>query len=374
MGKRSAYCLWLWSAILSVGWASGLVWGDDTPPTGDAIVDLSSIEQTFVQLAQRVGPSVVAIETQNRSLDVESTERKTPDHKIQSLIGTGVVLSSDGLILTNEHVVHSAEKIFVILNDSGRYEGAVVGRDERSDLAVLKIEADGLTPAMLGDLEFVRIGQWALAMGNPFGMARDGHLALSYGIVSGLGKSLRSLEEDGHKYYGNLIQTTADIHPGNSGGPLFNIRGEMIGINTAIETKSGVSKAIGFAIPVNAQTRRIIEALSRGEEIKYGFLGINITEADFAQLRQVDSVNPWGVVVTRVFPSSPAEKAGLRVDDLIVRYSSEAVQNVDHLIRMVGATPVGETVQLVVFREGQSRTVEVTITEREAITASNSHH
>ena len=326
-------------------------WG--LPPSASAesnIADLEAIENAFVALAEKVSPSVVAISTKNRP----GRTQRAP------MVGSGVIIDANGLILSNDHVISSGDRIYVTLQSGRRYKADIVARDEHSDLAVIKIDAHNLVPVEYGDLSNVKVGQFALAMGNPFGTAKDGDMSLSYGIVSALGKSLHELEENADKYYGNLIQTTADINPGNSGGPLFNIQGQIIGINTAIETRSGVSEGLGYAIPISSRTRRIIDTLAQGDEVKYGFLGVNI-ESDRSARRQVSAANRWGVVVTHVFPKTPADEAGLREDDLILKYDAEPVKNEDHLIRMVGATPVGETVPLTVYRNHKEMVIEAII-------------
>ncbi|MCG3137653.1 MAG: hypothetical protein HJJLKODD_01502 [Phycisphaerae bacterium] len=332
----------------------------DQSTTSDLLADLEKVQQAFVQLAEKTSPSVVAIET-----------RYDAGGKIPT-VGSGVILTAEGLILTNDHVVRDGVKILVTVAGGHRHTGRLVGRDARSDLAVIDIDAEKLQPARLGDLAEVRVGQWALAMGNPFGLARDGQMGLSYGIVSGLGKSLKALEEEGKKYYGNLIQTTADINPGNSGGPLFNIRGEVIGINTAIETTSGISEGLGFAIPIDNRTRTIVDYLRRGESVPYGFLGVNVRDAEPELLKQISSANPWGVVVTRVYPATPAETARLQERDLIVQVESQYVQSPEQLVRLVSATPAGQTISLLVYRENKPLQVQVTLADLASLAARDS--
>jgi len=360
MGKRSALRI---GTILAVTLCSlslsSQVWAVNN------IADLDSLEQAFVELARKVSPSVVAIETECHQKP--ASESAAGGRKRIPMVGSGVVIDAAGLILTNDHVIRDGDKIFVTIDGGDRFQAQVVSRDQRSDLAVISIKAQDLVPGEFGDLGEVSVGQWALAMGNPFGTARDGRLGLSYGIVSALGKSLHALEENGKKYYGNLIQTTADINPGNSGGPLFNIKGQVIGINTAIETKSGVSEGLGFAVPISSRTKCIIETLARGEEVKYGFLGVNIMNLDPQSLKVVSEANRWGVQVTRVFEDSPAWMAKIQEDDLILEFDSTFIKNTDHLIRVVGATPVGVTVPIVVYRQNHQLVLDVTISEREQI-------
>ncbi len=341
--------------------AAFAVWGLAPAASAESnIADLEAIENAFVALAEKVSPSVVAISTKNAP---RSRVRRSP------MVGSGVIIAANGLILSNDHVVSSADRIYVTLQSGRRYKADIVARDERCDLAVIKIDADNLVPVEYGDLSNVKVGQFALAMGNPFGTAKDGDMSLSYGIVSALGKSLQELEEGGDKYYGNLIQTTADINPGNSGGPLFNIHGQIIGINTAIETSSGASEGLGYAIPISSRTRRIINTLAQGDEVKYGGLGVTL-EVDRRARRQVSESNRWGVVVKFVRPESPAEEAGLHRHDLILKYDAELVRNDDHLVRMVGATPVGETVPLTIYRGGKEIVLLATIGDRKVILAS----
>ncbi len=353
MGTRSA----LTAAVVAVWCMAGL-----TPlatlhgETG--VADLEAIENAFIKLARQVSPSVVALETEQDG-DPSQGQDGVP------MVGSGVVLDRDGLILTNDHVVRFADRVVVTLNTGRRYEAVVVARDERSDLAVLRIAAANLAPVVMGDLAQTSVGQFALAMGNPFGTGKDGNLSLSYGIVSALGKSLHGLEDGGRKYYGNLIQTTADIKPGNSGGPLFDIHGRLIGINTAIETRGGSAEGLGYAIPLSARTKRIITTLSLGQTVQYGFLGVKIRDPDDRTRRRYGVQDPFGVVVTRVDAQTPAEQAGIRPDDLILKFASESIRDVDHLIRLVGSSPVGEQVPLVVQRRDRQLVVNATIGQRD---------
>jgi S1-C subfamily serine protease len=326
------------------------------------VADLEAIERAFVDLAGRVGPSVVAIETTRDSREAGEpvTQHTSP------MIGSGVVLDANGLILTNEHVVRSGGRILVTLHTGRRYEARIVAADARSDLAVIGIDARGLTSANMGNLSDVRVGQFAFAMGNPFGSSSDGQSSLSYGIVSALGRSLRELEEDDRKYYGNLIQTTADINPGNSGGPLFDIKGQVIGITTALETRSNSHDNLGYAIPICDRTRKVIETLSRGQEVSYGGLGVQIADEFSGRANSAESAAK-GVLVTKVLASSPALKAGVREGDRIVRYGQEPVQSADHLIRLVGETPVGETVPVLISRAAQEMLLHATIAPRDIV-------
>ncbi|MHC4092525.1 MAG: S1C family serine protease, partial [Planctomycetota bacterium] len=199
--------------------------------------------------------------------------------------GSGAVIRRDGYILTSTHVIEGADEIVVTMHDGREFEAELVQADQRSDLAVIKIEAQNLRPVRLGDLSRVRQGQWCFVVGNPFGLSNtSGKPALTYGIVSALGRDLNDelnaedLAEAERRYYGNLIQTSAAINPGNSGGPLFNINGEMTGVVIAIASRSGVNEGTGFAIPVTRRTREIIDLLRRGEQVQYGYLGVEVSD------------------------------------------------------------------------------------------------
>lgn len=331
------------------------------------LADLEAIEKAFVELARQVGPSVVSIETKRESPEEDGPipQRRGP------MIGSGVIIDADGLILTNDHVVRAGDRVFVTLDSGRRHEARIVSSDERSDLAVIRIESKGLSPAKMGDLSDVKVGQFALALGNPFGTSRDGQASLSYGIVSALGRTLRELEDKDRKYYGNLIQTTADINPGNSGGPLFNIRGQLIGINTALETRPDSGDNLGYAIPICERTRKVIATLSLGQKVHYGGLGVQIEDEVALPAGTDGSGDSRGVMVKEVLPDSPALQAGIRKRDRIVRYASELVQSVDHLIRLVGATPVGENVPVVIRRAGEDIVLQATIAPREAVLTSS---
>ncbi len=357
MGNRSAPRRALF-ALLICCTAWPVTVNAEQPPA-----DLEAVEAAFVALARKVSPSVVAIETidpMGRSGIPSPYGRGT-----LPMVGSGVIIDERGLILTNEHVVRHPGELVVILRGGLRVAAEVLAKDPRSDLAVVKIEAEDLVAAELVDVAEVQVGQWSLAMGNPYHLGRDGELALSYGIVSALNKSLPGLEEGGEKFYGNLIQTTAEINPGNSGGPLFNIQGQVIGINTAIETSTEAGERIGFAISFSSRTRRIIATLLEGRQVHYGFLGVSIAKADHDDLARADFIETAGVVVLGVAQGSPADEADIRKDDIILEYATTPVENPDDLVRLVGATPVGESVPLILRRNSEQISIDVTIAGRQ---------
>jgi len=338
------------------------------------IRDLRDLERAFTKLADKVRPSAVSIRTYSLGPFVGSRDGVWAEGRVHRLrsCGTGAVIHRDGRILTNAHVIDGADEILVKLHDGREFQARLAQADQRSDLAVLEIEARNLRPVQLGDLSRVRQGQWCFVMGNPFGLSSiDGQPALTYGIVEALGRDLsRQLNNEvedlaDKRYYGNLIQTSAAINPGNSGGPLFNINGEMIGVVTAIESRSGVSEGTGFAIPINRWTRHVIDLLGRGEEVRHGYLGVQIDAVPRAA-RDAAGLGPGrGVIVRRLDPpDGPAAQAKLKPGDIIVEFNGSAIKDANHLVRLVQAAPVGETARVVFLRDRKQRTVQVTLAAR----------
>lgn len=348
------------------------------PPAPRPITDESSnpyarleeLQTMFSHLSETLAPSVVSIRSFRRlpAIHEGHPPEKTADavfHRTRDRLvpaaGSGVVIREDGKILTNEHVVQGAERIEVVLHDARAFEAVALDSDVRSDLAVVTIESNGLKPIRLGDLGRVRRGHWAIAMGNPYGFSRDGHAAMTYGIISALGRALPELDPSRDRYYGNLIQTDAEINPGNSGGPLFNMHGELIGINTAVSTRSGSSDGVGFAIPISARTRAIIDLLADGQPIDYGYLGVRVEDVTADDTRR-----ETGALVTRVEPRTPAARAGLQAGDLITRFHGARVRSRDDLVRLVGATVAGHSIEVQWIRAGAERRCELRLDARNA--------
>ena len=276
------------------------------------------------------------------------------EREFQSL-GSGVVVDAEqGYVLTNNHVVANATEIRITLQDGRELIAEVVGTDEPTDLALLHVEADGLADVPLADSDALLVGDFVVAIGNPFGLGQT----VTSGIVSGLGRALGLREES----YENFIQTDAAINRGNSGGALVNLRGELVGINTAILSGSGGNIGIGFAIPTN-MARYVMDQLIEHGKVSRGVLGVTIQNLNPDLAKALDIDVSQGVVVSSVSPGSAAAAAGLQVGDVIVGLNGESIGNHNQLRNRLGMMPVGETVRIEILRDGERRTVSATIAE-----------
>jgi serine protease Do len=270
-------------------------------------------------------------------------------------LGSGFIISEDGYICTNYHVVAGAQKVFVKIKGKD-YQADVIGSDDRTDLALIKLKtSDKFKPVFLGNSDDVHVGDWAIAIGNPFGLSNT----FTVGFISATGR------KDAEMLGGvqAMLQTDAPINPGNSGGPLINIKGEVVGVNSQIISQSGGNVGIGFAIPINA-ARSILEQLKVNKKIKRGYFGIQpvpLTE-DYAKERGLN--NNEGAIVGQVVQDSPAEKAGLKVGDIILKVDSRKITNAPDLVEVAGNLPIGKTVKIVVWRDKGEVTLFLTVKER----------
>lgn len=276
-----------------------------------------------------------------------------PEDRGQQGMGTGVIVDGEGKILTNNHVVGEADEINVRLHDGRTFKAEKIGVDPRSDLAVIKIKASGLTPAKLGDSDKLKIGEWVVASGNPFGLDNT----ITAGIVSAKGRSIM-----GGGQFEDFIQTDAAINPGNSGGPLVNLNGEVIGINTAIFSRSGGYMGIGFAIPINMAKHVMQSLITKGKVVR-GWLGVSIQNLTEDLANSFNHANTDGALVGQVQDDSPAKKAGLQQGDIIVEFDNEKIKNVNQLRNLVAAATPGSVINLGVVREGRKESVKVSLEE-----------
>jgi serine protease Do len=264
-------------------------------------------------------------------------------------LGSGFIIDKDGHILTNNHVVEKADEITVKLGTGKSYEAEVIGRDPKTDLALIRIKADGELPvAGLGDSDELKVGEWVVAIGNPFGLEQT----VTAGIISAKGRVI------GAGPYDDFLQTDASINPGNSGGPLFNLTGEVVGINTAIVAGG---TGIGFAIPIN-MAKRLLPQLKEGR-VRYGYLGVYIQDLTPELAESFGLEEATGVLISEVLPGSAADKGGVQKGDVVVEYDGREVEDTRHFRQMVGNTGVGQTVTMVVLRDGKRTSLRVTIGE-----------
>lgn len=338
----------------------------------------------FTDLVEQVSPSVVNIRTLERvssrpaaggipgdeemleffrrfGLPVPNIPRQAPrqnrpqapDEELPRGVGSGFVLTSDGLIMTNAHVVEGADEMIVTLTDKREFKAKLIGADKRSDVAVVKIEAAGLPAVRVGDVNRLKVGEWVMAIGSPFGLENT----VTAGIVS-------AKQRDTGDYL-PFIQTDVAINPGNSGGPLLNMRGEVVGINSQIYSRSGGFMGISFSIPID-EAMRVSDQLRANGRVSRGRIGVQIEQVTKEVAESIGLGKVQGALVRAVESGSPAEKAGVEAGDIIVRFDGKLIEKSSDLPRMVGSTKPGSRSSLTVFRRGANKELSVVIAEIEA--------
>jgi serine protease Do len=318
--------------------------------------------QSIAPVVSRVTPGVVGISVRGRvrednplmqdplfrrffNLQQQPIERET------EATGSGVIVdAAQGYVLTNSHVTENGNSIEVTTKDNRQFRARLIGRDPDTDIAVLQISGSNLTAVPMGDSDRLQVGDFVLAVGNPFGLGQT----VTSGIVSALGRS------PGIEGYEDFIQTDASINPGNSGGPLVDLQGRIVGINTAIVAPSGGNVGIGFAVPIN-MARQVMDQLISGGEIKRGRIGVAIQDLTPDIAQALGTTHTQGAVIARVEQGSPAERAGLRTNDLVVAANGAPIRNGAELRNRVGLSKIGDAVDLTIIRGGSERTVAVRI-------------
>jgi serine protease Do len=338
----------------------------------------------FAELADRVGPAVVGIRTTERSRAARGGSGGTPEMDEDMLeffrrfglpipnqpsprnrpqqpdggepqqrgVGSGFVFSADGFVMTNAHVVEGADEVFVTLTDKREFKAKVIGTDRRSDVALVKIEASGLPSVRIGDVGKLRVGEWVIAIGSPFGLENT----VTAGIVSAKSRDTGEFLP--------LIQTDVAINPGNSGGPLINMRGEVVGINSQIYSRSGGYMGISFAIPIDEATR-VAEQLRTSGRVSRGRIGVSIDQVTKEVAESIGLGKPAGALVRSVESGGPAEKAGIEAGDIITRFDNRVVEKAGDLPRIVGGVKPGSRSTLQVFRRGAHKELSVVVAEIE---------
>ncbi len=367
-------------AAWSIGPADVLAQGAVQPPV--AVRGLPD----FTDLVEQVGPAVVNIRTMERvrvgadgspKIDEDMQEflrrffgvpmpnvprqgprpnrpsQPAPEQEVPRGVGSGFILSPDGYVLTNAHVVDGADELIVTLTDKREFKARLIGADKRTDVALVKIEATGLPFVRVGDVSRLRVGEWVMAIGSPFGLENT----VTAGIVS-------AKQRDTGDYL-PFIQTDVAVNPGNSGGPLINMRGEVVGINSQIYSRSGGFMGISFAIPID-EAMRVSDQLRAAGHVTRGRIGVRIDQVTREVAESIGLGKPQGALVRNVESGSPADKAGVEAGDIIVRFDGKSIDKASDLPRMVGNTKPGTRSTVTVFRRGQQRDLHVTIAELEA--------
>ncbi len=336
-------------------------------------IDQESYDNPFVDLAQKLNPVVVNINT-SKTVQRRSPFQNDPffddffsrffgneygyqrEFQAQSL-GSGFIISEDGYILTNNHVIKDADEIDVILYDGTKYSAEIIGRDPDTDVGLIRIDADGLPFADLGNSDETRVGEWVMAIGNPFGLSNT----VTKGIVSAKERSL------GNSQYDNYLQTDASINPGNSGGPLINLKGEVIGINSAIIANA---YGLGFAVPINT-AKSLLPQLMQGD-VRKGWIGISIQDLDDDLIKALDLESREGVLVSDVTEDSPAEKAGIQPADVIIEIDGEKMKNSTQLATAIALKGPDAEIKVKLLRDGKEYSMNVKLGDREDYISSGS--
>lgn len=353
-------------------------------PVGAAAAQANTLPD-FADLVEQVSPSVVNIRTlekvtsnqvQGGQLDPNMLEffkrfglpmpnipRQQPplprnhpqpqDGEQPRGVGSGFILTSDGMIMTNAHVIEGADEVVVTLTDKREFRAKIIGSDKRSDVAVVKIDSSGLPAVKIGDVSRLRVGEWVMAIGSPFGLENT----VTAGIVS-------AKQRDTGDYF-SFIQTDVAINPGNSGGPLINMRGEVVGINSQIYSRSGGSMGISFAIPMD-EAVRVSDQLRASGRVTRGRIGVQIDQVSKEVAESIGLGKTQGALVRAVEPGAPADKAGVEAGDIIIKFDGKTVEKSSDLPRMVGGTKPGTKSTLTVFRRGATKDLNVTVVEIEA--------
>jgi serine protease Do len=329
----------------------------------------SNAPASFADLAERLSPAVVNISTRQRvgepgqempeippgapfgDMFRDFFERNQRGPRTVNSLGSGFVIDPTGYVVTNNHVIEDADEISINFTDGSSLEAVLVGRDPKTDIALLKVEPETPLPFVeFGDSETMRVGDWVVAIGNPFGLGGS----VSAGIISAMDRDINAGP------YDDFIQTDAAINRGNSGGPLFNLDGDVIGVNTAIISPTGGSIGIGFAVPSELASN-VVDQLREFGETRRGWIGVRIQTVtpEIAESLEMDA--PSGALVAEVTADGPAEEAGIENGDVIIRFDDRPVDSMRDLPRMVAETPVGETVCVTVWRDGESQTLRITL-------------
>ncbi|MDM8561823.1 DegQ family serine endoprotease [Candidatus Marithioploca araucensis] len=330
----------------------------------------------FTLMVEEYGPAVVNISTTAKKVEKKDTYRDIPksfednplhdffrhffedgnelfeEERPSTSLGSGFIISNDGYVVSNNHVIDEAGEIIVRLTDRREFIAELVGTDKRSDIALLKVNATNLPTVKLGSSRGLKVGEWVLAIGSPFGFEHS----VTAGIVSAKGRSLPS------DTYVPFIQTDVAINPGNSGGPLFNLEGEVVGVNSQIYSRTGGFMGLSFAIPVDVM-KNVVEQLKTTGKVSRGWLGVLIQDVTYELAQSFGMKKPQGALIAKVLPESPAAKAKLKVGDIIINFNGRNIERSADLPPLVGSTQVGSSIKTTVIRQGEKVTISINIDE-----------
>ncbi len=314
---------------------------------------LEQVQDAFASLAAAVEPTAVMIQAERAPAGPKTETTTSPSGWVS--VGSGVIIRSDGAILTNQHVIDGALLIHVTLHDGRRLKAVCLGADARADLAVLRVQANNLPAAELGDAGRLRRGHFVLAFGNPLGLSSDGSAAVNQGVVAAVGRPLpEQLGRAEDRYYGDMIQTTMRVGPGDSGGPLVDVRGRVVGLMTATGAADKCQQGFGLAVPVNSHTKAIVQRLMEGRRIAYGYAGVEVGEVRAFGAQANRAAPDHGVCVDSLVPDGPAARAGLKEGDLLLAVEGRSVRSPDHFVQLVGGMGPGAKVEIQ-FQRGSAR-------------------
>lgn len=327
--------------------------------------ELESFNNAFTQIAEEVTPSVVTIQTEQMIDHPEMGDFfdqffPQPRDMTRQVLGSGVIIRENGYILTNNHVVARGEEITVLLEDGTEYTAQDVMPDPLSDLAVLKIDAEDLPAIQMGDSDELRVGEWVMAIGSPFGVELQ-H-TITAGIVSAKGRTGVFTRGNSGNMIQDFIQTDAAINPGNSGGALVNLYGQLVGINTAIATRSGGNQGIGFAVPVNMAVKVMNDLIEDGE-VTRAFLGVSLQPVDSEIAQTQDMPRPYGAMILEIMDDTPADRSNLQEGDIIIELDGNEVRSVGDLQRQISSLEPGSSHEMTVIRNKRERNITVTVGE-----------
>jgi serine protease Do len=362
--------IWVWAlllCLLSFNNAHATLTAEEK----QAITQIKAFNTAFKALAREVTPSVVTInviskvdENERRSRRISPFGFPIPEEEAEperESTGSGIIMTSNGYILTNHHVAGKADKLTVRLSDNREFDAELVGSDQLTDIAVIKVDATDLKPAQVGQSDKVKIGEWVLAVGAPLNLEST----VTSGIVSAIGRDINILQDQTGLSIEDFIQTDAAVNPGNSGGALVNLDGAVIGVNTAIAStgRSGGFVGYSFAVPIDL-AKKVMDDIIEYGEVKRGILGVELREVTSGTAEAYGLDRPKGVLIGRVILETPAEKAGLKADDIILSVDGQEVNRPNQLQSIIGRKRPDDTITLGIFRRGKNRTITATLTDK----------